>query len=413
MKPSMPSPATPMTDQPLLGPPPPVLDPGSPAAFNESARALADAEITPNLAHWERQGSVSRSLFEAMGRAGVFGIGVAVEHGGLGLDLAHGISFVRAVMREPAAGVCTSLSVLTHLVAPLLARHGTPGQRDRWLRPVLAGRCVASVALTEPGGGSDLVRAVATTARPEPDGWLLQGEKTFITNAPLADVLLVLARTTPGTSALGLTLFLVPADLPGIVITPLATAGLHASPTGRVSFEDCRLPREAVLGRPGLAMVLLAGILPEERLAIAAGALACARWALERTARLLGASDQAMPELAWWDAEIEAAETFVDAAAERIGGPQDQLDAALAKTAGARLAQRVVQDCARLSGPGAYRDDEPAPAMLSALRDVRVLSVYGGSCETVRDTAAAELLRGALTPTQGPPTTTQATPTAP
>lgn len=92
---------------------------------------------------------------------------------------------------------------------------------------MLAGEVVASVALTEPGGGSDLVRSVAATARSEPDGWVLRGEKTFITNAPLADVLVVLARTTPGTSALGLTLFLVPTDLPGVVVTPLTTAGLH------------------------------------------------------------------------------------------------------------------------------------------------------------------------------------------
>lgn len=254
---------------------------------------------------------------------------------------------------------------------------------------------VASVALTEPGGGSDLVRSIAATARSEPDGWVLRGEKTFITNAPLADVLVVLARTTPGTSALGLTLFLVPTDLPGVVVTPLTTAGLYTSPTGRVSFGDCRLPREAVLGRPGLAMALLARILPQERLAIAAGALACARWALERTARLVGPTGQAIPELAWWDAELEAAETFVDVAAEQIGGSEDQLDAALAKTASARLAQRVVQECARLSGPDAFRDDESVPGMLTALRDVRVFSVYGGSCETVRDTAAAEILRGA------------------
>ncbi|WP_369174309.1 acyl-CoA dehydrogenase family protein [Streptomyces sp. R28] len=379
-----------------------MLDPSSPAAFRESARALVDAEITPYLARWERQGTVTRSLFEAMGRAGVFGIGVPVDQGGLGLDLAHGIAFGRAVMREPAAGVCTSLSVLTHLVAPLLAGHGTPGQRDRWLRPILAGEAVASVALTEPGGGSDLVRSVAATARSEPDGWVLRGEKTFITNAPLADVLIVLARTTPGASALGLTLFLVPADLPGVVVTPLTTAGLHTSPTGRVSLEDCRLPREAVLGRPGLALALLAGILPQERLAIAAGALACARWALERTARLVGPTGQAMAELAWWDAELEAAETFVDVTVEQIGGADDQLDAALAKTASARLAQRVVQECARLSGPDAFRDDESAPGMLTVLRDVRVFSVYGGSCETVRDMAATEILRGARTTGQGP-----------
>lgn len=102
-----------------------------------------------------------------------------------------------------------------------------------------------------------------------------------------------------------------------------------------------------------------------------------------------------MPELAWWDAELEAAETFVDVTAEHIGGSDDHLDAALAKTASARLAQRVVQECARLSGPDAFRDDESVPGMLTALRDVRVFSVYGGSCETVRDTAAAEILRGA------------------
>ncbi|MFD5935350.1 acyl-CoA dehydrogenase family protein [Streptomyces sp. NPDC060333] len=370
------------------------------SAFRVGARALVRDDIAPHVSHWEVNGGVTRDLFAAVGRAGVFGVRVPVREGGLGLGLAHGVAFIRAVGRDAVGGVSTSLSVQTHVAVPLLLEHGTQEQKRRWLHPLLKGDMIAAVAITEPAGGSDLVNATSTRAVATEEGWLLDGEKTFVTNAPIADFLIVLARTEPRAGALGMTFFLVPTDLPEVRVQRLETVGLRSSHTGRIRFTGCRLPAEAVLGRTGLAMAHLARVLPEERLAISAGMLECARRSAERTAELptVRSSAAARTELSGWMVRLEAAEAFLDAAVERFDddGGGERLDGDLAKTVSARLTQQIVNGCARLAGPDAFADEGEAGSLLPALRDVRVLSVFGGSCETVRDTAAAEILRGAV-----------------
>ncbi|MFE5861687.1 acyl-CoA dehydrogenase family protein [Streptomyces virginiae] len=382
----------------------PVLPTNSLAAFRAGARALVRHDIAPRVPDWEANGGVTRDLFRMAGGAGVFGVRVPTREGGLGLDLGHGVAFIRAVGRDAVGGVSTSLSVQTHVAAPLLLRHGTQQQKQRWLRPMLAGEAIAAVAITEPTGGSDLVNATATRAVRTGDGWVLEGEKTFVTNAPIADVLIVLARTEPQGGALGMTFFLVPTDLPGVRVRQLQTVGLRSSRTGRILFTGCRLPDDSVLGRKGMAMAHLAQALPEERLAISAGMLECARRCLEHTATLpaVRASAAASAELAGWEVRLEAAEVFLDAAVACFdGGGDTRLDADLAKTVSARLTQQIVNGCARLTGPAAFYAAGEANCLLPHLRDVRVLSVFGGSCETVKDTAAAEILRGAVV-RQGP-----------
>ncbi|MFD9337409.1 acyl-CoA dehydrogenase family protein [Streptomyces sp. NPDC060028] len=381
----------------------PVRPPDSASAFRAGVRALVRQDIAPHVPDWEANGGVTRQLFAAVGRAGVFGVRVPAREGGLGLGLADGVAFIRAVGRDAVGGVSTSLSVQTHVAVPLLQEHGTQEQKRRWLHPLLKGDLVAAVAITEPGGGSDLVNATATRAVATDEGWLLDGEKTFVTNAPIADFLIVLARTEPRAGALGMTFFLVPTDLPEVRVRRLETVGLRSSHTGRIRFTGCRLPAEAVLGRTGLAMAHLARVLPEERLAISAGMLECARRSVERTAVLptVRSSAAARGELSGWTVRLEAAEAFLDAAVERFdgdggGGGGVRLDADLAKTVSARLTQLIVNGCARLAGPDAFADESEPGSLLPALRDVRVLSVFGGSCETVRDTAAAEILRGAV-----------------
>ncbi|MET9890226.1 acyl-CoA dehydrogenase family protein [Streptomyces sp. NPDC006465] len=392
----------------------PSLRTDSMAAFSASARTLVSRHIAPHLTDWEMNAGATRGLFALAGRAGVFGVPVPVRDGGLGLGLAHGVAFIRAVSRYAAGGVCASLCVQTHVAVPLLLGQGSAEQKRTWLRPMVSGSMITAVAITEPTGGSDLVNSTTTRAVPTAEGWLLDGEKTFITNAPLADFLLVLARTDDGAGALGMTFFLVPADLPGVQVHQLETTGLRSSRTGRVRFTRCPLPADAVLGRPGLAMVQLAQVLVEERLAISAGVLECARCCVERTAALpaVAGSHRARAELAGWLVEVEAAEAFLDAAVERFdNGKGDRLDADLAKTMSARLTQRIVNGCARLIGPDAFIGSGAEGGLLPTLRDVRVLSVFGGSCETVRDSAAAEILRGAaarrradvLAPTGGRP----------
>ncbi|MFH8394359.1 acyl-CoA dehydrogenase family protein [Streptomyces sp. NPDC018036] len=379
----------------------PSLRTDSPAAFRASADTLVSCHIAPHLTEWEANGGTTRRLFNVAGRAGVFRVPVPVSDGGLGLGLAHSVAFIRAVSRHAAGGVAASLCVQTHVAMPLLLGAGSDRQKHTWLPPLLNGSAITAVAITEPTGGSDLVNSTATWAVRAEEGWILSGEKTFITNAPIADCLLVLARTDRGAGALGLTFFLVPTDLPGVEVRDLRTAGLRSSRTGHVRLTRCVLPQDAVLGRPGLAMVQLARVLPEERLAISAGVLECARCCVERTAArpAVARSQTARAELARWLVEVEAAEAFLDAAVHRFDqGGGDRLDADLIKTVSARLTQRIVNGCARLTGTDAFVGSPAGEgSLLPALRDVRVLSVFGGSCETVRDSAAAEILRGAAT----------------
>ncbi|UFS98285.1 acyl-CoA dehydrogenase family protein [Nocardia huaxiensis] len=368
--------------------------------FRAYVRGFVDTEIAPDHREWEDDGELPRSVFEGLARAGLTGIMIPAEFGGAGATLRHTQVLTEEFLRYPTMSVLTSLAVQSHTVLPLLAKLGTPEQRTRYLTPSLAGELISGIAITDPAGGSDLVRSVQLTARRDGDDWILDGEKLLITNSPIADFLVVLARTDPARGPLGMTLFVVDTTTPGFeVAATLDKAALRSSPTGWLRFTDCRVPDAAVLGAVGDGYRQVSAMLAQERLLAAACSAAIARQCLSTAWRLHGNRLSAVPDSAAEDlAQTAVVSAFVsDLVARHRTGDLDDGEVALAKYTAPDLAQRVIRHCAALTDGGAFPDDD---YLTASHADIRVPALGAGSSETMREMYTARLLvgRGLRTP---------------
>ena len=354
--------------------------------FRARVGRLVSEAILPYRDQWEREGTLPRELFRAAGAAGVLGVTVPREMGGAGHDYSYAVALAEELMRHRAASAAVSLMVQSNTLCPLLALFGSAELQREWLRPLARGEAVAALGATEPGGGSALPHTVSCTALREGDEWVVTGEKMFITNAPIADVVLVLARTSAGAGPLTMSLIAVPADTRGFeMVARHRKLGLEASPTGHVRLDRCRVPSRLTVGRAGHGYPQMARVLCHERLLIAIGSLALARSVLEETADGAGAG----AELARMHAWLEGARAFAcEAAREVCAGRTDAAAAAMAKFALCELAQRVVDGCVRLRGPGAAWEDAGVERVL---REARVLSVFAGTSETMRELYGSRL----------------------
>ncbi len=362
-------------------------------SFRQTLRELAADVIAPNLETWEREETLPRSLFRACAAAGLTGVLVPKELGGTGLDITYSVVMAEELVRAGALGAAVSLLLPSGSVCPILAHHGSDEIHERFLRPILRGEKIAALGITEPGGGSAVIEALTTTAEDRGDCWSVRGEKIYITNGPIADLVLVLARTAPGRKALSMTLLAVPTDTPGFrVCEQHQKLGLRSSPTGRLAFEDCRIPKSFTVGEPNQGYMLFSQVIQEERLLVAASAVAIAAGCLHRTERAALAPRQreALPRLR---AELAACRAYVRQAATGVrDGARDPGPCQVAKFAVCDRVQSIVRRCLDAHGLDAAR---AGTWMDRTRRDVRVLSVFAGTSETVRDSYAAALVREA------------------
>jgi alkylation response protein AidB-like acyl-CoA dehydrogenase len=369
-------------------------------AFRERVSRFVREQVLPRAAEWDREGALPRELFGAAGRAGVLGTMVPPSAGGSGLGLSYAVAAAEELMRHRVA-CAVNLMVQSNCVCPVLALHAGDELRRLALAPLASGEAIGALGSTEPGGGSALPHTLATAAVREGGDWVITGEKAYITNAPLADWVLVLARTSTGVGPLTMSLIAVPADAPGFERGEThRKLGLGGSPTGALRLDRCRVPLSHTLGREGFGYPLLARVLAHERLLIGVGAVAYARSLVHDTAAWAGRGAPAPTRaaLAGALASLDAARAFAYAAAGRAcAGQPDGGDSALCKAALCELAQRVAGECAALRGPAAARADS---GMAAVLRDVRALTVFGGTSETMREmyggTLAAAMKRATL-----------------
>lgn len=368
--------------------------------FRARVRRLVEAELTPHADEWERARSIPRDVFRLLGAEGLLGLGHARAWGGQELDFGYTVAFTEELARSRMPGLGLSVIAQTNIVPPLLARLGTDEQKHAFLAPAIRGEQIGAFAVTEPTGGSDFVRAVQCTAVDDGDFWVVTGEKKFITNGPIADFVVALVRTRPEPGPGSLTLLVVPTDTPGFrVRESLRTLGMHTSSTGWLTFDHCRVPKRFTLGRPHLGYHYAAQNLLEERLvggvgAVAVAALALAdtiahlqgRRAFERRLADLQAVRHRVAELA---ADVEMARRFVHAVCETFrDGRVEAKEICMIKFRVYELVQRVVERCAQLHGGMGFLEES---WIARAYRDVRVLSVGGGTSELMKDLTAAYL----------------------
>ncbi len=372
--------------------------------FRGLAREFVAREVAPHYARWDAEHLIPRSLWTAAGGAGLLGLAVPEEHGGMGLtDYRFRAVLDEELVRQGALGVALALHLNDDWVLPHLLAHGTGEQQRRWLPRILTGDLVTSVAWTEPGAGSDL-RGVRTRAVRDGGQWVLNGQKTFIGNGISGDAALVLARTDGRTDRAGedgFSLFLVhKADSPGYEVgTQLDKMGVRASDTAELFFEDVRVPHAHLIGAEGGGLRQIQELLPQGRLAVAVAAGAVARSTLESTLRYTGERtafgsrvldfQHSRFELAELTVEVEVTEAYVQRAVHSFNaGTLDVVGASKAKYWASERAKAVTDRCLQLHGGYGYILDYPvAQAYLAS----RLLTIFGGTSEVLRETIGRDL----------------------
>lgn len=377
--------------------------------FRRTCRAFTDERVRPLVAEAERAGRPPERLWKEMGDAGLLGLLTPPEFGGSAGD--GGECTAVAVLAEELAracgGIAVSALVSAYMAAPHLVRHGTPAQQERWLAALAAGEAVAAIAVTEPGAGSD-VAGITTRARRTPRehaerGWVLDGRKMYITNAGLADVLVVGAKTDPDAGHRGITTFVVPAGTPGLALgAPLEKMGWHSSDTREVVLDGVVVGEDAVLGVEGRGFHQIMAAFQLERVALAAMGLGHAAEALDTVTEYVRAREVAgepliarqaiRHRLAAMDVELEAARVLTYKAADRLdrGHPEADRSVATAKYAAAKAAAWIVDEAVQLFGGAGYLEETP---VARHHRDVRILRIGGGTDEIQLEILAKRLVR--------------------
>lgn len=377
--------------------------------FREVVREFVAREVTPHYKQWDAAHLMDRAVWEAAAENGLLGLAVDEDHGGMGLtDYRFRMILDEELARADALGLALALHLHDDWVLPALRRFGTAEQQQTWLPRFLDSSFIASVAFTEPGAGSDL-RGVRTKAVRQDDGsWLLTGQKTFIGNAVSGDGALVLARTDGSDvkrrgGAESFSLFLVEkGDNPGYQVgSQLEKMGLKASDTAELFFSEARVPAENLVGGEGRGLEIAKEILPQGRLAVAAGAAAVAEAALGQTVdyvRQRTAFDQPVAEfqntrfqLADLQVELEAVQRYLAATVEAFdSGELDVVGASKAKLFIGERAKSMLDTCLQLHGGYGYILEYP---VAQAYLAVRLMTIFGGTSEILRETIGADLLR--------------------
>jgi alkylation response protein AidB-like acyl-CoA dehydrogenase len=362
--------------------------------FRDSYRHFVEKEIVPFYSQWEKDGHVSRELWLKAGQQGFLGLNVPEEYGGAGVDdYRYSVIMMEEVARADVPAGGGGMGLHNDIVIPYILAYASPEQKQRWLPGMCSGETITAIAMTEPDTGSDLA-AVRTSAVREGDYYLVNGQKTFITNGYLSDFVIVVTKTNPSSGHKGISLLIVERGMEGFKRGRLLDkVGLKAQDTAELIFENVRVPVSNLLGEEGQGFYYLMRQLARERLNVAVGAMAACERALEitleyckqRTAfgKPIGSFQNSRFKLAEMKTAIEIGRVFVDRCVEELlEGTLTPETAAMAKWWTSDLQKRVVDECVQLHGGYGYMLEYP---IARAYLDARVQSIYAGTNEIMKE----------------------------
>lgn len=366
--------------------------------FRESARRFFQTEIRPNSEAWRKAGIVDREAFTKAGELGFLCMWAAEEYGGAGIE---DFRYEQVLIEENAFHGDSGFFMSAHsrLIGPYLGNFGSEEQKARFLPGCVSGDVILAVAMTEPDAGSDLA-GTKTRAEEQGDHWLLNGQKTYISNGILADLVVVAAKTDPD-NAYAMTLFLVERDMPGFERgRNLEKMGLKSQDTAELFFHDVKVPKRNVLGTVGGGFYHLMSGLAEERLIAAVGNLASAKYAAELTktyvkerhafGRPLSRFQNTRFKLAELDTDIEVAQVYVDhCVSKHNAGDLGAVEAARLKLFTSELNGRAVDLGVQLHGGAGYMEEFP---ICRLYQDERIGRIAAGTSEIMKEIIAREIL---------------------
>lgn len=360
--------------------------------FRHAVRRFVEKEIAPFHAQWEEEGMVSREAWLKAGAQGFLGLDVPEHYGGGGVqDFRYNAIINEELIRVGASGAAFGLH--NDVIVPYLIAYSNDEQKARWLPKVCSGEMITAVAMTEPDTGSDLA-SVRTTAIRDGDDYIVNGQKTFISNGLLADLVVVVAKTNPEQKHSGISLLVVEEGMAGFRRgRKLEKIGMHAQDTAELFFDNVRVPVTNRLGEEGRGFTYLMQQLAQERLSIAVIAAAACEVALEHTiayckertafGRPIGQFQNSRFKLAEMKTEAQIARVFVDRCIEELNAGQlTAEDAAMAKWWTTELQQKIISQCLQLHGGYGYMLEYPIAKMFV---DSRVQTIYGGTNEIMKE----------------------------
>ncbi len=369
--------------------------------FRESVRKFVEKEIVPYHAQWEKDGIVPRELWRKAGAQGMLCCTVPEAYGGLGLDYLFDVVVFEELWRAGASG--PGFLIHTDLVATYILSFGTEAQKKKFLPKMVSGEWIGSLGMTEPHAGSDL-KAIRTRAVREGDDFVINGQKVFISNGQLCDVLVLATKTDGDGGAKGVTLFIVEGDRPGFRRGKnLEKLGMLAQDTSELFFDNVRLPPENMLGEEGQGFALMMTKLSQERLAQAIRSATVSETIIEWTVdytmgrQAFGKSlfDQQNTQfkLAELKAQATALRVFTDKCIELfMAGKLDPVDAAVAKMLTTELHCKAADECLQLFGGWGYMWEMP---IARAYADARITKIAGGSIEIMKLIIARQMAQDA------------------
>ncbi|MQW75980.1 acyl-CoA dehydrogenase [Nocardioides sp. dk4132] len=360
--------------------------------FRATMRAFLEKEVVPFHEQWERDGHVSREVWLKAGEAGLLCFDVEEEYGGPGIkDFRYNMVVSDEIGRVGASGL--GFPVHTDIIVPYISELGTPEQKRRWLPGLVSGELISSIAMTEPGAGSDL-QGIRTTAVDKGDHYVLNGSKTFISNGIMSDLVIVVARTNPEAGHQGISLLVVERGMEGFERgRNLDKIGLKAQDTAELFFDNVVVPKDNLLGEEGSGFINLMMNLPQERISIAAIAVAACEhilrlsldYAKEREAfgKPIGKFQHNRFLLAEMATEVHIARLFVNDCVLKLNeGKVDTALASMAKWWTTELQKKLADQGVQLHGGYGYMNEYP---IAKAYVDSRIQTIYGGTTEIQKE----------------------------
>ena len=377
--------------------------------FRDAVRKFIAKEIAPFHAQWEEDGIVPRELWRKAGAAGMLCCAVAEAYGGAGADWLYDVVVFEEMARAGATG--PGFMIHTDLVATYVSSFGSEAQKSTWLPKMVSGEVIGSLGMTEPHAGSDL-KNIRTRAVRDGDDFVINGQKVFISNGQLCDLIVLATKTDSVAGAKGITLFLVEGDRAGFTRgRNLAKLGMKAQDTSELFFENVRVPASNMLGKEGEGFAIMMTKLAQERLAQAIRSATVIEtvidWTVEYTAQR-EAFGQTIAD--FQNTQFKLAELKVEATAGRvltdrcmelfIEGKLDAIDAAVAKTFLSNLHCKTVDVCLQLFGGWGYMWEYP---ICRAYADARVVKIAGGSIEIMKYLIGRDMFKHHMLGKRAPP----------
>ena len=361
--------------------------------FRKAVRDFCQKELAPNAEEWEEQRLFPREVFEEMGKLGFIGSRYPEDVGGSGGDIWYTAVFAEELPHCQMAGLAMSILVQSDMATPIINEIGTDEQKEEFLVPAIKGQKIAALGVSEPGAGSD-VAGIRTTAKKDGDDYIINGQKTWITNGTRADFITLAARTDPDDRYGGISLFLFPTDTPGFEVgNKLEKIGNHSSDTAELFFENCRIPSRYLLGHEGAGFYYIMQNFQGERLVGALTGTAGAQLVVDKTiqycqereafGRPLTGFQVTRHKIVDMETRLEACRALTYHATDLFGRDiPAQREISMAKMMVGEVAMDVIDECLQLHGGMGYVEEGN---VARAWRDTRLLSIGGGTTEIMKE----------------------------